>query len=110
MAVYKAEWVLPVAADPLRDGWVALEGGRIEAVSATPTAGAIDLGSAVILPALVNAHTHRELSYLRRVVPPAERFLVWIAAIMAARRRYANPEDPFIVAAARSAIEEARAS
>jgi cytosine/adenosine deaminase-related metal-dependent hydrolase len=89
---------------------VALEGGRIAAVSATPTSGATDLGSAVILPALVNAHTHLELSYLRDVIPPSSRFLDWIAAIMAARRRYANPNDPVIVAAARAAIDEARAS
>jgi cytosine/adenosine deaminase-related metal-dependent hydrolase len=89
---------------------VAIEQGRIAAVSATPTSGAVDLGSAVILPALVNAHTHLELSYLRGVVPPAARFLDWIAAIIAARRRYADPKDPVILAAARSAIEESRAS
>ncbi len=110
MAVYRAEWVLPVAEAPIRGGWVAVEDGRIAAVSSTPTAGATDLGSAVILPAVVNAHTHLELSYLRGVVPPSSRFLDWIAAIMAARRRYANPHDPVIVAAARAGIEEARAS
>ena len=110
MAVYRAEWVLPVAEAPIRGGWVAVEDGRIAAVSSTPTSGATDLGSAVILPALVNAHTHLELSYLRGVVPPSSRFLDWIAAIMAARRRYANPHDPVIVAAARAGIEEARAS
>ena len=89
---------------------MAIEQGRIAAVSSTPTSGAVDLGSAVILPALVNAHTHFELSYLRDVVPPATRFLDWIAAIMAAQRRYADPRDPVILAAARSAIDEARAS
>ena len=102
--------MLPIAAAPIRGGWVALESGRIAAVSAAPTSGATDLGSAVILPALVNAHTHLELSYLRDVIPPSSRFLDWIAAIMAARRRYANPNDPVIVAAARAAIDEARAS
>jgi len=110
VAVYRAEWVLPIAAAPVPGGWVALENGRIAAVSATPTSGAIDLGSAVILPALVNAHTHLELSYLRDVIPPSSRFLDWIAGIMAARRRYANPNDPVILAAARAGIEEARAS
>jgi cytosine/adenosine deaminase-related metal-dependent hydrolase len=110
VAVYRAEWVLPIAASPIRGGWVAVEDGRVAAVSSTPTSGAIDLGSAAVLPALVNAHTHLELSYLRGVVPPSSRFLDWIAAIMAARRRYANPQDPVIVAAARAAIDEARAS
>ena len=110
MAVYKADWVLPIAGDPIADGWVALENGRIAAVSATPTSGAVDLGSAVILPALVNAHAHLELSYLRGVVPPSARFLDWIAAIIAARRRFANPQDPVILAAARAGIDEARES
>jgi len=110
VAVYRAEWVLPIAGGPIRGGWVALEEGRIAAVSSTPTSGAIDLGNAVVLPALVNAHTHLELSYLRGVVPPSARFPDWIAAIMAARRRYANPQDPVIVAAALAGIEEARAS
>jgi cytosine/adenosine deaminase-related metal-dependent hydrolase len=108
MSVYRADWVLPIAGDPIRGGWVAIERERIAAVSSTPTSGAVDLGSAVILPALVNAHTHLELSYLRGVVPPAARLLDWIAAIMAARRRYADPKDPVILAAARSAIDESR--
>lgn len=110
MAVYRAEWVLPIAAAPIRGGWVALENGRVAALSSTPTSGAIDLGSAVILPALVNAHTHLELSYLRDVVTPSSRFLDWIAGIMAARRRFANPNDPVIVTAARAGIDQARAS
>ena len=101
----------PIAGDPIRDGWVARRGrphrgGQRDAARPAP----IDLGSAVILPALVNAHTHLELSYLRGVVPPSARFLDWIAAIMAARRRYADPQDPVILAAARAGIDEARAS
>lgn len=110
MPVYKADWVLPIAEAPIRDAWVAIENGRIVALSSAPTSGAIDLGPAVILPALVNAHTHLELSYLRDVIQPASRFLDWIGGVMAARRRYADPEDPVIRAAAGAAIEEARAT
>ena len=46
-----------------------------------------DLGNVAILPGLVNAHTHLELSYLRDVIAPSSRFVDWIAGIMAARRR-----------------------
>jgi cytosine/adenosine deaminase-related metal-dependent hydrolase len=63
-----------------------------------------------ILPALVNAHTHLELSYLAGVVPPAHRFLDWIRAVMAARRNYPDPHAPVILTAARAAIAAARAS
>ena len=110
MPVYRADWLVPIADDPIRDGWVAIEHGRIAGLGTTPRTDAIDLGSVTILPALVNAHTHLELSYLRGVVPPAPRFLDWIGAIMAARRRYSDARDPGILTAARSGIEEARAS
>ncbi|MBI2829068.1 MAG: amidohydrolase family protein [Acidobacteria bacterium] len=110
MSIYRAEWVLPIAAPLLRDGWVAIERGCIAGVGTGRKPDAIDLGRVVILPALVNAHTHLELSYLRGVVPPTDRFLDWIRAIMAARRQFPNPDDPAILKAARAGIEEARAS
>ena len=110
MPAYKADWILPIVGEPIHDGWVAVEDGRVTAVSSAPAAGAVDLGPAVILPALVNAHTHLELSHLRDVVPPAQRFLDWIAGIMAARHRYPDPQAPAILAAARAGIEEARRS
>jgi cytosine/adenosine deaminase-related metal-dependent hydrolase len=57
----------------------------------------------------VNAHTHLELSYLAGEVAPSTRFLDWIRAVIAARRRHADPRDPVIVSAARAAIAHARA-
>jgi len=63
-----------------------------------------------LLPALVNAHTHLELSYLAGAVRPAARFPDWIRAVMAARRAHPDPGAPTIVSAARAAIESARAS
>jgi aminodeoxyfutalosine deaminase len=62
------------------------------------------------MPALVNAHTHLELSYLRERVPPTEKFLDWIRTIMSTRRQYPDAADPRILDAARAAIAEARAS
>jgi imidazolonepropionase-like amidohydrolase len=48
--------------------------------------GAIDLGRAVILPALVNVHTHLELSYLHERVPAGTTFSRWVRTLMALRR------------------------
>ena len=110
MTVYRADWILPVVDEPMADGWVAIEHGRIAGVGSGGEPDAVDLGHVVILPALVNAHTHLELSYLRGAVPPADRFLDWIGGVMAARRRFPNPEDPAILQEALAGIKEARAS
>ena len=107
---YTARWILPISDDPVRDGWVSVDDGRIVATGHGAAPDAIELGNAVILPALVNAHTHLELSYLRGAVPPAERFLDWIRPLMAARREYPDPSDRRILDAARQAIVEARAA
>jgi cytosine/adenosine deaminase-related metal-dependent hydrolase len=106
---YTAEWVLPIAGEPVHHGSVTVQDGRVVAVAAAPAASAIDLGRVAIMPALVNAHTHLELSHLRGVVPPAARFLDWIRAMMTARASYTDPGDA-TVGAARAAIAEARAS
>ena len=110
MIRYTADWVLPIADEPIRNGTVTCDGGRIVDVQAGLGSDAVRLGRAAILPSLVNAHTHLELSYLRGVVSPSERFLDWIRAVMATRREYPDAADPVIVRAAQSAIDEARAS
>ncbi len=65
--VYTADQVLPVGTPPLRQGAVAVQdglivavGSRTEVLGAFPDAQLEELGTAVLLPALVNAHTHLE--------------------------------------------------
>ena len=60
-------------------------------------AASVDLGDVAVLPGLVNAHTHLELSYLRDEVPPASQFVTWIRGVMAARRRQPDPKAPEIL-------------
>ena len=110
MTSYTAAWVLPIADAPLAGGCVTVEHGRIVAVGHRAGADAVDLGRAAVLPALVNAHTHLELSYLRGRVPRADRFLDWVRVLMATRRDYPDPAAPIIVEAARAALAEARAA
>ncbi|MEZ5100367.1 MAG: amidohydrolase family protein [Thermoleophilia bacterium] len=60
--VYAADWVIPVDGPPVRDGGVQVDGERIVAVGpADDLAGERrDHPGCVILPGLVNAHTHLE--------------------------------------------------
>lgn len=110
MIRYKSSWVLPIADDPVRDGWVAVDAGRIVEVGEGDVEGAVDLGRVAVLPALVNAHTHLELSYLHERIPPSERFIDWVRALMQARREFPDGSDPRIIAAAAKAIGAARAA
>ena len=110
MIVYTADWILPIAQTPIAHGWVAVEGERVVEVGSGQRRDAVDLGRVAVLPALVNAHTHLELSYLRGAVPPASGFLDWVRGLLAARRTQVNPEAPEILAAARAGIHEARVS
>jgi cytosine/adenosine deaminase-related metal-dependent hydrolase len=110
MTTYRADWLLPIADEPVRNGWVSIEQGRIAALGSGTGAGAIDLGRAVILPALVNAHTHLELSYLHERIPPTHGFGEWVRAVMTTRAQYPDPASPQIVEPARRSLVEARAA
>ena len=77
LVLHRARWVLPILAPPIAGGAVLVEGtgeaATVRAVgSAADLAAAggtgvreLDHGEAVLLPGLVNAHTHLELSALR---------------------------------------------
>jgi len=110
VTTFTAAWVLPISAPPIRNGFVTLEGERITAVGDRAPADAVSLGNVAILPALVNAHTHLELSYLHGRVPPSTSFNDWVMVLMALRRDHPDPAAPAIIEAARHAIARARAS
>ncbi len=52
----------------------------------------IDWGSAIILPGLINAHTHLELTDLCGRMDPNSSFTSWLASLMTERRRLAKEE------------------
>jgi cytosine/adenosine deaminase-related metal-dependent hydrolase len=109
----RAAWVCPVHAAPLADGWVLVADGRIAAVGQGRTAPPADdqrhLGEAILLPGLVNAHTHLELSWLRGRVPPAGDFLAWVAGLMRQRTRLEDPADAAVMQPLRDAVAELQA-
>ncbi len=107
---FRADWLLPIADEPRRDGWVAVEDGRIVEVGRGDGTDARSLGRAVILPALVNAHTHLELSYLHARIPRAPRFGQWVRAVMTMRQDYPDAADARILEPARRAVADARAA
>jgi aminodeoxyfutalosine deaminase len=83
----RARHVLPMATDPIENGWVRIERGRISGVGRGQPSGPVhDLGDAVILPGLVNAHTHLEFSDLDQPLPAGGGLPAWIEGVVAMRR------------------------
>ena len=111
MRRYLADFILPVSGPLIRHGWVAADAGRVVAVGSQAMLESSDsddqLGRVVVMPGLVNAHTHLELSYLRDEVPPAPSFVSWIRSVIAARRTQPDPSSPAIAAGVMSGIDEA---
>ena len=103
--VLSARWIFPVAAAPLERGTVTVQGDRIVAIEAkgsrTPD---IDLSNSAIIPGLVNAHIHLDLSGLRGQVPPSPDFTAWLKEIIAHRRAQTTEQ---ILADARAGLAEA---
>lgn len=103
--VLQARWVLTGDGPPIPHGQVRLAGDRIVAVERDgPLSGAvINLGEALILPGLVNAHTHLEFSDCQRPLgKPGDAFADWIGSVT--RHRINRAEiDP---AAPARAIEQ----
>jgi cytosine/adenosine deaminase-related metal-dependent hydrolase len=107
MISYRARWLLPVASRPIPDGIVTVDRGMVIAVGDRASGGeVVDLGAVAVLPGLVNAHTHLELSWMRGQVPPAASMPKWAAALMALRRTVSH-EPPAPIG---DAIREARAA
>jgi len=107
--VVSAPWVLTGAAAALRDAAIALDGDHV--VSLGPRAeiearfGPGERIDAVLLPALVNAHTHLELSHLRGRVPGGEGLVPWIRLFLSARA--ADPHPGPALDAAIAELEDA---
>jgi cytosine/adenosine deaminase-related metal-dependent hydrolase len=114
--IYSARWVLPVSATAIENGAVVVEGSRIAAVGphaeiATRFPGATveSLGEAVILPGLINTHTHLELTALRGYLEKEENdFFAWLIKLTIARMERMTPDD-IRVSATWGACEAVRA-
>lgn len=100
----RARWVLPIDRPPVPNGWVEVADGRVRRTGhGAPPGVARDLGDVVLMPGLVNAHTHLELSWMAGLVPPADAMPAWIDQMLAVRAA-GPPGGPA------AAVEAARAA
>ena len=98
MQIYTASYVLPISSPPIPGGAVAVENGVITAVGSAAAlrkssgAKVTDLPGCVIVPGLVNAHTHLELTHfpawkVRKDLDYLPKtYVEWIGQVMKIRR------------------------
>jgi len=84
-----AEWIAPMDRDLIRGGGMLIEGEKILEVGDRaelrrkfPDAQPVDFKQSVILPGLVNAHVHLELSHLTREPAPAGGLAAWLIRVI----------------------------
>ena len=90
MSAYRAAWICPIDRRPIKDGIIQTNGGLIAGIGDQGSEirdTVRDLGNVALLPGLINAHTHLELSWLRDRVPPASKFTDWVKTMFAIRGR-----------------------
>ena len=80
MTRYRAAWVLPIARPPIAGGVVTIDRDVIVSVGEYDGGAVEDLGNVAVLPGLVNAHTHLELSWMRGQVPSSTSMPAWAAS------------------------------
>ncbi|HEY3745154.1 MAG TPA: amidohydrolase family protein [Gemmatimonadaceae bacterium] len=91
---YHARWVLPITQPPIENGTVVESDGKITYVGAregAPPGDDYELGESILLPGLVNTHTHLELTAMRGFLEDG-RFTEWIDKLRQSRNEVLNEE------------------
>lgn len=104
MTLYLARYLLPISAPPIEDGAMLVRNGRIAAIGrrrdllAGFSGDVVDFGEAALLPPLVNAHTHLELTRFPRWAARAGEedqpttFVDWISWLIRVKRGLSSAE------------------
>jgi len=114
--LYCARWILPISSPEIVDGAVAVDGQKIVSVGNRntlveqfPEATTRELGESVIIPGLINAHSHLELTAMRGFLEnEAADFFAWLRKLTHARLDRMTADD-LKVSASWGACEAARA-
>lgn len=94
-----AQWLLPVSAEPIENGCIAYENGRVVAVmpvSDLPDSVTVPpvVPGSLLTPGLVNSHIHLEQSFPEPILKdPEEPFTNWLNRVTQANRTYAGTEQ-----------------
>jgi cytosine/adenosine deaminase-related metal-dependent hydrolase len=103
---YHARWVLPITQPPIENGTVVETDGAITYVGSragAPPGKDYELGEAILLPGLINTHTHLELTAMRGFLENCQ-FAAWIDKLRQSRNEVLD--DAMLLDSARFGIIE----
>ncbi|MDR4508015.1 MAG: amidohydrolase family protein [Candidatus Brocadiaceae bacterium] len=100
MIIVKANYLIPSPEDNcIENGAIAVTGtkisriGSFDDVKGLPDIERIfDLGNAVILPGLINTHTHLDLTAMQNHIKPTGNFTHWVFQLVGARMRWKDED------------------
>ena len=92
--IIRARKLLPVTSPPIDYGAIVIQGSKIIALGKEkvilkkyPAEKVVDLEDRLVMPGLINAHTHLELSQLKGKIGERREFFDWIIELVETRRR-----------------------
>lgn len=88
--IHRAGWIIVDSQTVLQNGYLVTAKGRIQAIGTgkQPLEGIlIDHGPGVLIPPLVNTHTHLELCAFKDQIPTDKGFTHWVRALLALREK-----------------------
>ena len=92
--IIRARKLLPITSQPIDYGAIVIQGSKIIALGKEkvilkkyPAEKVVDLENRLVMPGLINAHTHLELSQLKGKIGERREFFDWIIELVETRRR-----------------------
>ncbi len=114
--IFSADYVVPISAEPIRGGAIAIDkseiiavGTKAEIAAKFPETEIENFGEAAIMPGLINCHSHLEITAMRGFLDDVEAdFFSWLMKLTKTRGEHLTDEDIKIAAVA-GALEGVRA-
>jgi len=91
---FSAGLIVPGEGPAIPGGVIEVGDGLVTALFPGPDTTATDLGNIVLLPGLVNAHTHLEFSAIDEPLPATAGMAAWIGDVTDARSKRSGQLDP----------------
>ncbi|MFV1950745.1 MAG: amidohydrolase family protein [Nitrospinota bacterium] len=105
----EAKWIIPVSSPPLEDGVIIIRKGRIAFIGKKGDCPdlycdeIIDCQQQIVMPGLVNPHTHLALSGLKGRIRQGSGFTDWIREVVSYTRKMSREE---IISCVKRGIDE----